>query len=509
MLLGLAGPVAAQDVVIASKNFPESHLLGEIMKVLLEETTDLEVVHESGLGGTLICWEALRAGEIDLYADYTGTAWSIILKETERVSDPMQAYLGVQSRFRERYAVEWLAPFGLNNTYAIAMNEPLAAELGVRSISDLRAHGASLRAGFSIEFVKREDGWAGLSPFYDLELAEVRAMEHSLAYEAVAAEALDLVDAYTTDGKLLRYDLRLLEDDRGFFPPYHAAPLVRAETLERLPELRPALEQLAFRLGNERIVALNYRVEVEGHDFTAVARDFLEEEGLLAPSEDTAPATSRKASFPAFLLSRWAVTLRLLGQHLVLTVVAVALAAAFAVPLGVWILRRPLAERISVGTAGVIQTLPSIALLAVAITIPGLGLSMRSAIVALFLYAVLPILRNTHAGLSSVDPDLIDAARGVGLTERQVLRHVRFPLAIGTIMAGLRTSTVFSIGVATLAAFIGAGGLGEPIVEGLYLNDRNLVLAGALPAAALALVADWLLGRLERRLRPRGLEERT
>ena len=162
-------------------------------------------------------------------------------------------------------------------------------------------------------------------------------------------------------------------------------------------------------------------------------------------------------------------------------------------------------ERVSLTLAGVVQTIPSLALLAFMIAVPWLGLSVRSAIAALLLYAVLPILRNTFTGLRDVDPDLVDAARGLGLTDRQILLRVRFPLATRTIMAGVRTATVISIGVATLAAFIGAGGLGEPIVTGLYLNDPGLILTGAVPAALLAIAADLGLGRLERRLVPRGL----
>ena len=196
---------------------------------------------------------------------------------------------------------------------------------------------------------------------------------------------------------------------------------------------------------------------------------------------------------------------RLVFEHLRLTGIAVLLAALIAVPLGIAATRRPLLRRIALGVASTLQTVPSLALLAFLITLPGFGLDGTTAVVALFLYALLPILRNTHAGLTAVDGELIEAARGLGLTPRQVLLRVQLPLATGTLLAGLRTATVTSIGVATLAAFIGAGGLGELIVEGLYLNDPRLILAGALPAALLALGADGLLGLLERRLTPRGL----
>lgn len=541
-----AGAATAQRrIVVGSKNFTESNLLGEMIAQTLAAHTELEVEHARALGGTLVCWEALKTGEIDVYPDYTGTGWSIVLKEPGKITDPLRTFLHVQAQYRERWDVEWLQPFGLDNRYALALDPAKAAALDLRTISDLAARGTQLRAAFSIEFLNREDGWPGLQSFYGLEFAEVAGMEHGLAYEAIAAGEIDLVDAYATDAKLLRYDLAVLTDDRAFFPPYHAAPLVRGELLREHPEVGSALAPLAFRLPDERMRALNLAVEIEGLSVAEVARAFLLEEGLLesagsgpdsaAPRADRirsrayrddpellerarsgatfgqrlgARATllgRRAVAFGTFLVERWRETGRLALEHLQLTLLAVALAAAFAIPLGVAITRSRAAERIALTLSGVVQTIPSLALLAFMIAIPGLGLSMRSAVCALFLYALLPILRNTFTGIRDVDPDLVDAARGLGLTERQILVRVQLPLATRTILAGVRTATVISIGVATLAAFIGAGGLGEPIVTGLYLNDTWLILSGALPAALLALVGDALLGRLERRLTPRGL----
>jgi osmoprotectant transport system permease protein len=490
---------AGERLVVASKNFTESRLLGEILRQLVEARTDLEVEHRAGLGGTLVCWEALRAGEIDLYPEYTGTAWSIVLEEPGRVSDPLQTFLHVQRECRERHDVEWAAPFGFRNSYALAMREDRAEALGVRAISDLLGRGADLRAGFSIEYMNREDGWPGLQPFYGLELGEVRTLEHGLAYEAVDAGSIDLIDAYTTDAKLERFDLRLLVDDRGFYPPYDAAPVVRRGALRAHPELREALEALAFTISDREMVRLNHAVEVEERGFEEVAAGFLRDAGLLEPtprSDEDGGASARGAAGRAPEL------LRLLGEHVLLTLAAVGLATLVAVPLGVLATRRPLVGRVALGVASAVQTIPSLALLAFMIAVPGLGLSVRSAVTALMLYALLPILRNTYTGIREVAPELVDAARGLGLTDRQVLLRVELPLARRTLLAGVRTATVISIGVATLAAFIGAGGLGEPIVTGLYLNDVGLILSGAVPAALLALAADRGLGLLERRLEP-------
>jgi osmoprotectant transport system permease protein len=510
MAAGQPSAACAQDgrVMVGSKNFTESAILGEIITQLLRERTDLEVEHRVSLGGTLVCFQAIRSGQIDIYPEYTGTGWSIILEEPGRIDDRLRAFLHVQREFDERYDLTWMEPFGLNNTYALAMSSSRAEELGVTRISDLGEVGAELEAGFSIEFSDRLDGWPGLAPFYDIEVGRVRALEHGLAYEAMAAGEIDLMDAYSTDGKLVRFDLRVLEDDRGFFPPYNAAPLVREEVLSEHPDVGEALELLAFRLPNDRIIALNDAVESEGADPAEVARRFLVEEGLVGDTGEPAEAASSSRSdgnFLQFFMGRWRETGRLSIEHIQLTLIAVLLAALIAVPLGISITRHPLGKRFAFGVAGAIQTVPSLALLAFMIAVPGLGLSVRSAIVALFLYSILPILRNTHTGVHNVDPVLIDAAKGLGLTDRQILLRIQLPIATRTILAGVRTATVISIGIATLAAFIGAGGLGEPIVTGLYLNDTRLILAGALPAAALALLADHLLGRLERMLTPRGL----
>jgi osmoprotectant transport system permease protein len=298
----------------------------------------------------------------------------------------------------------------------------------------------------------------------------------------------------------------VLDDDLHFFPPYDAAPVVRRDTLARLPELEPLLHRLAFIVDDARMQELNYAVEHEGRGFASVAREFLDEQHLLddAVRDPTAIAADR-SDFAAFVWSQRERLAQLTGQHLLLTLAAVGLAIAVAVPVGIVLTRRERWAQPVLGATGVIQTIPSLALLAFMIPIPGLGLGARSAIAALFLYALLPIVRNTYAGIKEVDPNLIEAARGMGLTDGQILTRVQLPLAVRTIMAGVRTSTVISIGVATLAAFIGGGGLGDPIVTGLQLDDTRLILFGAIPAAILAIVTDLALARLELRLQPRGV----
>jgi osmoprotectant transport system permease protein len=497
----LPAPGHAQDLVVASKNFTESRLLAEILAQLIEARTDLDVEHKANLGGTAVCWEALLAGEVDLYVEYTGTAWAVLLKESGAIADPLQTFLHVQAESRRRFDVEWLPGFGLNNTYAMALDAQRAAEWGVTRISDLAKVGDRVRAGFSVEFINREDGWLGMRQAYTELGFEPRGMEHTLAYAALERGELDLIDAYSTDGKLAKLDVVTLEDDLGFFPPYNAAPIVRGATLERLPELREVLWPLAFAIDDDRARDLNGRIEVDGRGFEEVALEFLREEGLLA--EGT--AEDSEASGRSRLNAGLERLPGLLLQHVGLVALSVFLAALFAIPLGLLGAGRPRLKRVLLGGASVMQTIPSLALLAFLIALPGLGLGAPAAIVALVLYAVLPILRNTSTGLDTVDPALLEAACGMGLSPAQVLWRIQLPIAARTILAGLRTAAVISVGVATLAAFIGAGGLGAPIVEGLYLNDTQLILLGAIPAALLALLVDALLGVLERYVTPRGL----
>ncbi|MEZ6186185.1 MAG: glycine betaine ABC transporter substrate-binding protein [Planctomycetota bacterium] len=525
LLLAALG-ARADTITIGSKNFPESGLLAEVMAQLIEAETELEVERRANLGGTTVVFTALKSGDIDIYPEYTGTGWAVLLGIPQPVSDPLEAFVRVREGFEREWGLTWAKPFGFNNSYAIALRKDLAQELGVTRLSDLREHAGRLQAGVSPEFLKRGDGWPGLSQTYGLGAIPVRGMEHGLAYSALANDRIQLVDAYTTDAKLVKYDLLALRDDRRYFPPYDCAPVVRQDTLAAHPELQPVLDRLAFRLSDQHMLVLNSLVELDGFSAAEVARAYLLGEGLVqgAPSEPervaqaqaliearaqagadlTLEETTARPSVWAFMRGRVGITLRLAAEHLMLAGLAVLLTVLVAVPLGVLVYRDP-NWRWLIGAAGVIQTIPSLALLAFMIPIPGFGLSPQSAIAALFLYAILPVLRNTATGLTEVDPDLVEAARAMGLTEGRILTRIQLPLATNTIMAGIRTATVISIGVATLAAFIGAGGLGQPIFVGLQLNDRAMIFAGAVPAALLALGVDQLLGLLERALAPKGL----
>ena len=514
-LLSLAAtdrPVAAQEavkarpIVVASKPFAESFLLAEMFAQLLE-ARGFTVDRRFGLGATEIAFGALQKGAIDVYPEYTGTGLLAILNE-QPTSDPREVFGRVSREFEARWKARWLPPLGFENTYAIAVRKETAREHNLRTLSDLARVAPRLRAGFTPDFIGRADGLPGLQQAYGLRPREVRSLLQAVKYQALAEGAVDVIDGYSTDGAIARYDLVVLEDDRRFFPPYEAAALVGETLLRDHPAAVEALTRLSGRLDEERMRRMNQQVEVYSQPVAQVAANALRELGLTAgsaPAARSADASTRDSgSFWAYLWEQraalWGMTLR----HLLLVGVSLAAAVAVAVPLGVLLARvRPAGAEGAIRAVGVLQTIPGIALLA--FMIPLLGIGVVPALVALFVYSLYPIVRNTYSGVRDAGPEAAEAARALGMNPGQVLRHVRLPLAAPAIMAGIRTAAVIAVGTATLAAFIGAGGLGDPIAAGLSLSDTRMILSGALPAALLALVVDALLGLAERRVRPRGL----
>jgi osmoprotectant transport system permease protein len=493
---------AARPVVVASKPFGESYLLAEMFAQLLE-ARGISVERRLGLGATEIAFGALRTGAIDVYPEYTGTGLLAILHERPS-PDPRAVFAQVSREFQSRFGVRWLPPLGFQNTYAIAVRRETAERLGLRTLSDLARAGPTLRAGLTPDFIGRDDGLPGLGRAYGLRFREVRALLPAVKYQALAAGQVDVIDGYATDGLIVRYDLVVLEDDRGFFPPYEAAALVAPGLAERRPAAVAALTELSGRLSEATMRMLNRRVEVDNEPVARVAHDALGTLGLLAPAagDKGGRPTGERAGLPAYLWAERRTLLGLTGRHVFLVVVSLAAAIAVALPLGLGLERLRGGAEAVIRAVGVLQTMPGIALLA--FMIPVLGIGVVPALAALFLYSLYPILRNTYTGVRDAAPDAVRAATALGMTPRQVLRHVRLPLAAPLIMAGIRTAAVINVGTATLAAFIGAGGLGDPIASGLALSDTRMILSGALPAAALALVVDAALGACERLVRPGG-----
>jgi osmoprotectant transport system permease protein len=494
--------VRTRPITVGSKPFGESYLLAEMFAQLLE-SRGFEVRRRPGLGATEIVFQALRTNEIDVYPEYTGTGLVAVLGERPS-HDPRHVYRQVSGEFRRRYGAQWLPPLGFQNTYAIAVRRETARRLGLATLSDLARVSSSLRAGLTADFIGRPDGLPGIRKAYGISFRDVRALLPAVKYQALAAGKVDVIDGYSTDGFIARYDLVTLEDDRRFFPAYEAAALVSPAFVRDLPAGVAVLTELSGLLSESDMRRLNRRIEVDGVPVARVAAAALLALGLTGP-EPAAGRSHRGAATPGVLPYLWherETIFRLTLRHLVLVAVSLAGAIGCAVPLGLALERsRSSAEPVIRGI-GLLQTLPGIALLA--FMIPLLGIGVVPALAALFLYSLYPILRNTYTGVRDAAPDAVGAAWALGMTPGQILRYVRLPLAAPVIMAGIRTAAVINVGTATLAAFIGAGGLGDPIAAGLALSDTRMILSGALPAALLALLVDGVLGLCERAVRPGG-----
>jgi osmoprotectant transport system permease protein len=474
LFFALPSSAEAETLKVGSKRFTESYILGEI---ILRAAGGGE--HRQGLGNTGIVFNALKSGAIDLYPEYTGTIAKEILKLEGAAS------LDEINRGLAPMGMAASAPLGFSNGYALAMREERARALGIRALSDLAKH-PELRLGLSQEFIGRKDGWPGLKAAYRLQFDAPQGLDHGLAYEAIAAGKIDVMDIYTTDAKIERFRLVALADDRGYFPRYDAVLLHRADVPKRFPDAWAKLEKLQGRIDERTMIRLNAAAELQGMSFAEAA--------ALLHSERGPEARTRK-SFLAVLLGPdfW----RLTGQHLLLVFVSLAASVAAGIPLGI-AAQKTRATQAILGLVGVIQTIPSLALLAFLIALLG-AIGTIPALIALFLYALLPIVRNTYAGLEGIGKGMRQAPLALGLTAGQRLRLVELPLAMPAILAGIKTSAVINVGTATIAAFVGAGGYGERIVSGLALNDNATLLAGAIPAAALALLVQGAFELGERR----------
>jgi len=469
---------AAEPVRIGSKKFTESYVLGEIAKRTLNDA-GISAEHRQGMGGTIILWQALRGRQIDAYPEYTGTIVQEILKR----SDPM--HIDFVTEDLRKLGIGITKPLGFNNTYTLVMRRDRTNALGIRTMSDLQKH-PELKFGFTHEFLDRQDGWPSMAVAYRLGPQNVSGIDHALGYDALKNGQIDVKDAYSTDAKIAQYGLAVLKDDQKFFPRYDAVFLYRLSLDEKAIAVLRGLEG---KIDEATMTRLNAEAE-RTKDYTQAANSFF----------DSNPASSSvfSESF-SHKLARW--TLR----HLELAGFSLVLSILVGVPLGIWASRGGAIGQLILGFAGVVQTIPSLALLALLVPLPFFGISVRTAIAALFLYGLLPIVRNTATGLQDIPRALRESAVALGLSSRASLWQIYLPLASRSILAGIKTSAVINVGTATLAALIGAGGLGEPILSGLNLNDHATILQGAVPAAILALLVQWLFDLLDRVLIPKGL----
>ena len=471
----------ANAVHVGSKKFTESVILGELA-TQLSRYAGAVTHHRKELGGSRVLWNALVAGEIDIYPDYTGTLHQEILRgKTINSAQDLGAALA-------EFGIRITRPLGFNNTYAIGMLRKRAEALGIKKISDLAGH-ASLRFGFSNEFMNRADGWPGLRQHYSLPQTGVSGLDHDLAYRGLVNGGIDATDLYSTDAEMRNYDITVLQDDLTYFPDYHAVLLYRTDLGEEATQVVNALRMLQGQIDEQSMTDMNAQAKLDRVPESVVAAEFL------ARTLNIASHAQSSNTLTQFV--------RNTKQHLVLVTISLLAAIVVSIPLGILAARRTRLGQIVLAIAGVIQTIPSLALLV--FMIPLLGIGGPPAIVALFLYSLLPIIRNTYTGLREIPLEIRESAEALGLAPVARLRMVELPMAMPTILAGIKTSAIINIGTATLGALIGAGGYGQPILTGIRLDDMGLILQGAVPAAGLALLVQGLFELSEHYLVPKGL----
>lgn len=470
-----------RTINIGSKKFTESVILGELA-ALLGQTKSPDVIHIKELGGTRLLWNALIRGEIDLYPEYTGTIIQEIL--SNKSIDRWEQLAQILSE----YNINISQPLGFNNTYALGMKKEKASTYNLHTISGLRNY-PELRFGFTNEFMDRGDGWPSLQKFYRLPQTDVRGLDHDLAYRGLESGAIDLIDTYSTDAEIEYYKLKILEDDQNFFTEYKAVLLFRDDLKVRAPKVLKTILRLENLITKENMTRMNARVKITGLSENQVAAEFISNNFSLEVN-----------AYEEKILERfWKNTL----NHLLLVAISLTGAIMLSIPLGIMAFYRKKIGQVILGIVGIIQTIPSLAL--IVFMIPFLGIGAEPAIVALFLYSLLPIVRNTFSGLNDISNPLRESAMVLGLSGFARLRLIELPLASRSILSGIKTSAVINIGTATLGALIGAGGYGQPILTGIRLDNVGLILEGAIPAALLALIAQGTFEGLEKFIVPKGL----
>ncbi|MGB9680171.1 MAG: glycine betaine ABC transporter substrate-binding protein [Thermoanaerobacteraceae bacterium] len=276
----ISGCSSKDKIVVGSKNFTEQIILGNMIATMIEKNTNIPVVRQLNLGGTDVAFKALKNGNIDVYAEYTGTGLVDILNMPTQ-KDPQKVYDEVKKIFKEKYNLVWLKPFGFNNTYTLAMEPAIADKYNINTFSQLAKISNKFILGCSMEFTARPDGYPGLEKAYGMHFKEVKGMDTGLRYPAIEKNNVQVIDAFSTDGLLEAFKLKTLEDDKHFFPPYYAAPLIRESTLKKYPEVEKVLNELAGQINDETMRKLNYKVDKLGDDPRKVADDFLKEKGLI------------------------------------------------------------------------------------------------------------------------------------------------------------------------------------------------------------------------------------
>ena len=470
----------SKTITVGSKKFTENVLLGEIVTQLIR-TQNVNAIHIRELGGTRILWNALLKGDVDVYPDYTGTIIEEILADENVTNDNLKDKLS-------QHGIGIVYPLGFNNTYAIGMKKEEAEKLGIEKISNLRNY-PELNFGFTSEFMDRKDGWRGLQKFYNLPQTNVNGLDHDLAYRGLASSSIDVIDLYSTDAEINYYNLKVLKDDLNYFTDYQAVLLYRKDLAKYYPQVVETLQKLINAISESQMIEMNSDVKINGKSEELVAAHFIKNkfsiESIYVES--------------TFLSRLWHNT----KEHLYLVLISLSAAIFVSIPLGIFSYKNKKLGKIILSVTGIIQTIPSLALLV--FMIPLLGIGSSPAIVALFLYSLLPIVRNTFTGLQDIPTSIKESAIVLGLSSFVILKKIELPLASRSILAGIKTSAVINVGTATLGALIGAGGYGQPILTGIRLDSVSLILEGAVPAAILALIVQWIFDLSEKVIVPKGL----
>lgn len=469
------------EVKIGSKTFTESVILGDMVSLLVRNA-GAQAVQRRELGGTRVLWNALLKGDIDVYPEYTGT-----------ITQEMLAGQGIEGddgirKALAAHGIIMTRSLGFSDNYAIGMKKETCKKLGITKISDLRKH-PEVRFGFSNEFMDRADGWPGLRKHYGLPQKHVYGMDHDLSYRGLEAGSIEATDLYSTDAEIQYYDLCVLEDDLHYFPVYSAVILYREDLTKRAPKVMAELSRLEGQITESAMIEMNAAAKISKIHESRIAADFLAKRLSIGGRTRTDSVAERL----------WRHTV----EHLYLVGISLTAAILFSIPLGIIASKRPKIGQIILGVAGLVQTIPSLALLV--FMVPLLGIGGPPALAALFLYSLLPIIRNTYVGIRDIPSDIRESAEALGLPPRARLRLVELPMASRAILAGIKTSAVINVGTATLGALIGAGGYGQPILTGIRLDDIGLIMQGAVPAALLALLVQGVFELAERFFVPKGL----
>ncbi len=479
-----SGVVQAKEteIVSASKTFTESVILGEML-AQLARSEGQPARHWAELGGTRVIWEALLAGEVDMYVDYTGTLTKEILQVpgSPTISELRQI-------LETKYGVGISEPIGFSNSYGIGVRRSFAEEHNLSKISDLQKL-PSMKMAFSAPFMERADGWPELSKQYSLP-QKPTGLNHDLALKALEAGQTDATDIYTTDAEIAFYNLAVLKDDKAFFPDYSAVILYRKSLENDAPEALKAMLSLSGKINETAMQEMNKAVKIDAVNAASVSASFLGKHlGLTVKVQQR---------------TIWSELFKHSADHIKLVGLSLVSAILLALPLGVWSAKSAKARAFILPVVSIVQTIPSLALFV--FLIPLFGIGFGPAFFALFIYSLLPIVRNTFAGLNGIPGDIIHSADALGLSSYAKLRLVEIPIALPTILAGIKTSAVINVGTATLGALIGAGGYGQPIISGIRLADTALILSGAVPAALMALAIQYLFDLFENKVASKGLK---